>query len=117
MDHSVRVRASFDASHHVEHRVRCQRQHGHHWTIEAERASGRDLPSDEADDLAAQLELIVAEWRNRDLNEMIHNFNETTPERLAPWIMERLLATTQQLTMVSLTDGIITATVTRTPLR
>lgn len=116
-EHYVLVSDSFDAGHQVETRERCRRRHGHHWTVTVTRMSGRVLDAFEADNLTLSLGILLDEWRDRDLNEMIHNFTETTPERLAPWIMERLLAVTQQLTSVEVTDGVVTAKVIREPLR
>ena len=111
----VRVSLGFDAGHKVPgSRARCERQHGHHWTVSATTRS-RDGDHEDGDHLFADLVPIVAEWRDRDLNEMITNFSETTPERLAPWIMERLLARQLMLTAVSVSDGIVEATVRREP--
>lgn len=113
VEHFVRTSGWFDASHQVESRERCRRRHGHRWTVEVERYSGRDLKPEEVEELAAALRVLLNEWHDRDLNEMIHQFNETTPERLAPWIMERLLATTQMMTEVVVSDGIATARAVR----
>jgi len=109
VEHFVRVSGWFDASHQVPTRERCQRQHGHRWTVQVERLSGRDLDPTEVEELATALRVVLDEWHDRDLNEMIHEFNETTPERLAPWIMERLLGATQLVTEVEISDGIATA--------
>jgi 6-pyruvoyl-tetrahydropterin synthase len=114
VERNVRLTVGFDAGHKVEGRKRCQRQHGHHWTLTAETRSRRGDP-DDIDTLITDVDAIVAEWRDRDLNEMIHNFNETTPENLAPWVMERLLANHYSLTLVEVSDGIVTASVHREP--
>lgn len=112
MDRFVRVRASFDASHHAEGRKRCERNHGHHWDVEVTTIT-REGESEVADALADALETVLTEWRDRDLNEMIHNFNEITPERLAPWIMERLLTSNRGITDVTVSDGVIVGGVHR----
>lgn len=117
MEHIVQISGWFDAGHQTETRERCRRSHGHRWTVIVARRSGRALASEEADELVTGLNDLLAEWHDRNLNEMIPNFDEPTPERLAPWIMERLLGVTQQLTSVEVSDGIISAKVTREPLR
>lgn len=113
MEHFVRVTGWFDASHQVEARDRCQRHHGHRWTVTVEGLSTRNMKPEEADELNKGLNSLLNEWHDRDLNEMIPGFDEPTPERLAPWIMERLLGVNGQLTEVSVSDGVITAVVER----
>lgn len=111
----MRLTVGFDASHKVEGRERCRRQHGHHWTVTAATRSRQGDPED-IDLLIADVDAIIDEWRDRDLNEMIHNFSETTPENLAPWVMERLLVRHPGLSLVEVSDGTITAGVHREPL-
>lgn len=113
MDHIVRVQGWFDASHQAETRQRCRRHHGHRWTVAVEALSTKKLDPDEADALGQGLTELLNEWHDRDLNEMIPNFAEPTPERLAPWIMERLLAVNPQMTEVSVSDGVVTAAAQR----
>lgn len=115
MEHFVRISDWFDASHQVAERERCSRQHGHRWTVTVTQASTRKLGPEEADALSAGLLSLLREWHDRDLNEMIPNFSEPTPERLAPWIMERLLAVSQLLASVEVSDGVISAKVMRDP--
>jgi len=110
----VRYTVGFDASHQVALRERCRRQHGHHWTVTAATRS-RDGNPDDIGLLIEDLDAIIAEWRDRDLNEMIQNFAETTPENLAPWVMERLLANHFSLMLVEVSDGTVTAAVHREP--
>jgi hypothetical protein len=78
-------------------------------------SSSRDHKPEEADELVRSLRVLLDEWRDRDLDEMLHNFADTTPENLAPWIMERLLATSPRLASVEVSDGVISARVEREP--
>lgn len=117
MLYSSRVRIEFDAGHQVASRERCKRSHGHRWSIEAERRSGRDLAPSEGDELAVALLDLVTEWESTLLNEMIPNFSETTPERLAPLVMERLVIRVPSLMRVSVSDGHVTGIIDRELLR
>lgn len=114
MDIEVRVTGAFDASHQVEGRERCRRNHGHHWTVMIGHRS-RDGDASKGEDLRLALARLLVEWDHRDLNEMIPEFAETTPERLAVWIMERLLSVDSMLTIVEVSDGEIIAAVHREP--
>jgi 6-pyruvoyl-tetrahydropterin synthase len=114
LDIEVRYSVDFDAGHKAETRERCRRQHGHHWQITVA-ARSRKGEAEDADMLRESIHQIIAEWADRDLNEMIANFAETTPERLAPWVMERLMLGHPLLTLVEVSDGVITASVRREP--
>ena len=114
MYRELRASVGFDASHKAESRERCRRQHGHHWTVTAQTRS-RKGDVDDIDSLISHLDEIVAEWRDRDLNEMLIAFAETTPENLVVWVMERLLSNHSQMTLVEVSDGVITAAVHREP--
>jgi 6-pyruvoyl-tetrahydropterin synthase len=114
VDLEVRYSVEFDAGHKAEARERCRRQHGHQWQVTVAVRSRTGDPED-VDTLRASVHQITAEWAERDLNEMIPNFSETTPERLAPWVMERLLVTHSQLTLVEVSDSVVTASIRREP--
>lgn len=108
MEQFVRVTNGFDAHHQlvIVDRPRCQRNHGHHWTVEVEK-QGADQGLE--DDVAA----LLMEFADRSLNEMVPV--PTSPEQLSVLFMERLLLQHPKIVMVSVSDGRLTGIARNTP--
>jgi 6-pyruvoyl-tetrahydropterin synthase len=102
----IRAIAEFDASHTDGTRVRCQRNHGHHWTITAEKRVAGEA------DLEVDLHAIIAEWQDRDLNEMLHA-KDVDVVQVAAWTAERLLLAHPTLVRVTAGDGRLLGITTR----
>lgn len=112
MEQLIRASEAFDASHTDGARLRCQRDHGHHWTVTAE----KKVTGDPAD-LEVDLHALVLEWQDRNLDEMLHAVGQSSVERLASWTMERLLLRHPTLVRIEISDGRLTGIVTREPGR
>lgn len=104
MEQRVRAIIEFDASHIDTTRVRCERRHGHHWTISVEKVGKED-------GLETDLHALIAEWQDRDLNEMLPGAGWVSVENLAAWTMERLLLRHPTIICVECGDGRLTGIV------
>lgn len=98
MEQHIRAIAEFDASHTDTTRVRCQRGHGHHWTVTVEKRISGEA------DLEVDLHALIAEWQDRDLNEMLH-VKDVSVVQVAAWTMERLLLVHPTIVRVEVGDG------------
>jgi len=102
VDQLIRAVAEFDASHTDGSRVRCHRDHGHHWTVTVEKKVSGD------GDLEVDLHALISEWQDRSLDEMLHVKAQSSVERLAAWTMERLLLRHPTIVRVEFSDGRLT---------
>ena len=107
MDQLIRAVAEFDASHTDRSRVRCQRDHGHHWTVTVEKKVAGDA------DLEVDLHALISEWQDRSLDEMLHVTGESSVEKLASWTAERLLLRHPTIVRVEFSDGRLTGIATQ----
>jgi 6-pyruvoyl-tetrahydropterin synthase len=108
----VRVRNEFDAHHKImpdtiPDRPRCDRDHGHHWTVDVTKL-GKENGLE--DDVAG----VLFEMADRSINEMFPNLNPT-PEQLASLICERLMLKHPSITEVAVSDGRLTGITRNTP--
>jgi 6-pyruvoyl-tetrahydropterin synthase len=96
------VRDRFEASHHVEGHSTCGGNHGHEWEVLVTVSGGLDPKKVYVVDhgaLAHDLFVVVDEFRNRDLNDMLPGVI-TTPEGLGLYIRERLILDWPRIVMV-----------------
>lgn len=105
MDQLIRATSEIDVSHIDASRVRCSRQHGHRLTVTVEKR----LTSDPAD-LEVALHSVLAEWQDRDVNEMLH-VTSVSLVQLAAWVTERLLLIHPTIERVEVSDGRLTGIV------
>jgi 6-pyruvoyl-tetrahydropterin synthase len=105
--HFLTARQTFEAAHHVESHSLCGVNHGHRWTIEVSvtgQLDAKKVQLVDHGDLVAALATIVAELRDRDLNDMLPGVI-TTPEGLGLYIRERLTLAWPRLSYVRITMG------------
>lgn len=98
MHFTVRARASFDATHHIEDHPGC----GHRWDVIVH---SRDYYNPSKGRLASEgnlheaLNTLVGPLWNRSLNEMLLGASPT-PEGVATWVSEQLVAQFPDITQV-----------------
>jgi len=109
MNQKIAVRVTFDAHHQTSAPIRCERNHGHNWTMTATALGRIDGPKSN-ETLENDLFIVISQWRDKSLNEIAQTGD---PWHVAAWVMEQLSLGHPNVVRVELDDGRMNAIVER----